>query len=348
VMNLSAVSRRRIVILLHVGFWVLLFMLPYFFRQPYQNNKVPVHFVADERLEIHNGISFLTWIALFYLNVFFLLPRYYFKKYYGQYFAALGVLLLILSFINWASFHLLVPEIPFFVPMFLLRYLFPCLFFIATSTAYAMFVDRVRTDRLTAARETETLKTELAFLRSQVSPHFLFNVLNNMVALARKGSDQLEPSLIKLSSLLRYMLYETAEEKVPLEKEVTYLKSYVDLQTQRFRKTIPVHVVLKEPDAPYEIEPMLLIPFVENAFKHGVTLEPDAAIEIELGASKGMLQLLVRNKYNCEDNGPKDKSSGIGLTNVARRLNLLYKDHHSLLINKKDGWYMVSLQLNLH
>lgn len=346
-MNLSAVSRKWIVILLHIGFWVLLFLLPYFFRQPYQN-KVQPHFITDERFEIHNGISFLTWTALFYLNVFFLLPHYYFKKYYSQYFAALGVLLLILSFINWISFHLLLSEIQFNFPMFLFRYLFPCLFFIATSTAYAMFQDRVRTDRLAAEHKTETLKTELSFLRSQVSPHFLFNVLNNMVALARKGSDQLEPSLIKLSSLLRYMLYETTEEKVPLEKEVTYLKSYIDLQTQRFRKTMPVHVVLKEPDAPYEIEPMLLIPFVENSFKHGVSLEPDAAIEIELSASKGMLQLLVRNKYNGDDNEPKDKSSGIGLTNVARRLNLLYKNHHSLLINKKDGWFTVSLQLNLH
>jgi len=256
--------------------------------------------------------------------------------------------LLIGSFINWATFRLLLPEIPFSFPMFIFRYVLPCVFYVAVSTAYAMFQDRIRTDRLAQERETETLKTELAFLRSQVSPHFLFNVLNNMVALARKGSDQLEPSLIKLSSLLRYMLYETTEEKVPLEKEVTYLKSYVDLQIQRFRKTMPVHIVLREPDALYEIEPMLLIPFVENAFKHGVSLDPDAAIEIELSAVKGLLQLLVRNKYKDDENEPKDKSSGIGLVNVERRINLLYKDRHSLLINKKNGWFTVSLQLNLH
>lgn len=346
-MNLSAVSRKWIVILLHIGFWVLLFVLPYFFRQPYAH-KAQHYVVADERFEIHNGISFLTWIALFYLNAFFLLPQYYFKKQYNHYFLSIGLLVLLLSVVNWTSFRLLIPEVPFRIPIFILSYLFPCLFFIAISTAYAMFQDRIRTDHLVQQRETETLKTELLFLRSQVSPHFLFNVLNNMVALARKGSDQLEPSLIKLSSLLRYMLYETTEEKVPLEKEVAYLKSYVDLQMQRFRKMAPVHVVLKEPDAPYEIEPMLLIPFVENAFKHGVTLEPDALIEIELNAAKGLLQLLVRNKYNREDVEIKDKSSGIGLANVQRRLNLLYKNHHTLLINKKDGWFTVSLQLNLH
>lgn len=347
-MNLSAVSRKWIAILLHTGFWVLLYALPFFLRQPYHGDKAQPPLITNERFEIHNGITFLTWIAIFYLNVFFLLPRYYFKKHYNRYFAALGLVLLFFSVVNWGSFRLLLPEHVFRIPVFILAYLFPCLFFVAISTAYAMFQDRIRTDRLAKEKETETLKTELLFLRSQVSPHFLFNVLNNMVALARKGSDQLEPSLIKLSSLLRYMLYETAEEKVLLEKEVAYLKSYIDLQTQRFRKMAPVHIALKEPDAAYEIEPMLLIPFVENAFKHGVTLEPDARIEVELSAEKGLLQLLVRNKYQENDSGQKDKNSGIGLANVARRLNLLYKNGHTLLINKKDGWFTISLQLNLH
>lgn len=347
-MNLLPVSKKWISVLLHTGFWVLLFVLPFFLRQPYNDNNSSRHFIADERLEIHNGISFLTWVGLFYLNAFVLLPRFYFKKTYNRYFAALGIVLLFFSFVNWFSFYLLLAEVPFRIPLFIVRYFFPCLFVVAISTAYAMFEDRMKADRLAKETETETLKTELLFLRSQVSPHFLFNVLNNMVALARKGSDQLEPSLIKLSTLLRYMLYEAAEEKVPLEKEVDYLKTYVDLQTQRFGKNMQVNVILKEPDAAYEIEPMLLIPFVENAFKHGITLEPDATIDIELSAAKGALHLLVRNKYKEEDTGQKDKSSGIGLANVSRRLNLLYKNHHTLLIEKKDRWFTVSLQLNLH
>lgn len=339
-------SKKHSSVLLHISLWLLLFALPYLLRSSYENKMI--HFMVNERFEVHNGISFLTWIGLFYLNAFFLLPRFYFTKSYNQYFAAVGIVLLVLSFINWASFSLLLPEATFRIPLFILRYFFPCLFVLAVSTAYALFQDRMRTNRLAQERETENLKTELLFLRSQVSPHFLFNVLNNMVALARKGSDQLEPSLIKLSALLRYMLYEAAEEKVPLEKEVTYLKSYIDLQTQRFRKGMQVHVVLKEADAAYEIEPMLLIPFVENAFKHGVTGTPDAAIEIELSATKGLLHLLVRNKYNEDDAAPKERSSGIGLANVMRRLNLLYKNGHTLLVAKREGWFNVSLQLNLH
>ena len=100
----------------------------------------------------------------------------------------------------------------------------------------------------------------------------MFNVLNNMVALARKQSDQLEPSLIKLSSLMRYMLYETDEEKVSLEKETKYLQSYIDLQQQRFGKKVIINVTMYQADKMYDIEPMLLIPFVENAFKHGTGL----------------------------------------------------------------------------
>lgn len=211
-----------------------------------------------------------------------------------------------------------------------------------------MINDRIKTERLIKEKETENLKTELSFLRSQVSPHFMFNVLNNMVALARKRSDELEPSLIKLSSLMRYMLYETDEDKVALEKEIDYLQSYIDLQQQRFGKHVKVNVLFQKDDINYSIEPMLLIPFVENAFKHGTGLIEDAQIDIDLSVKNGLLQFFVRNKYNGTTGEVKDKTSGIGLNNVQRRLNLLYNDHHNVLINKKDDWFTVSLQLNLH
>src|SRR4029078_9561482 len=141
--------------------------------------------------------------------------------------------------------------------------------------------DRIYNERISREKETENLKTELSFLRSQVSPHFMFNIMNNMVALARKRSELLEPSLIKLSALLRYMLYET-EEKVPLQKEVEYLQSYIDLQKQRFGKGVAIHTCLQQVDDTYQIEPMLLIPFVENAFKHGTGLIDKAEIDVEL------------------------------------------------------------------
>ncbi len=210
-----------------------------------------------------------------------------------------------------------------------------------------MFLDRAETARQVSEKETEHLKTELAFLRSQISPHFMFNVLNGMVALARKKSDLLEPSLIKLSSIMRYMLYENDDEKVPLEKELEYLQSYIDLQKQRFGKSITVTTSIQPVDKNYCIEPMLLIPFVENAFKHGTGLAQDAYISICLAAANNVLDFSVTNRFAEESADIKDKTSGIGLNNVYRRLNLLYKNSHKLDIKKNDGSFTVSLNLNL-
>jgi LytS/YehU family sensor histidine kinase len=221
------------------------------------------------------------------------------------------------------------------------------LFMVAASTAYRMTGDRMKADKLAKEKENENLKTELSLLRSQVSPHFMFNVLNNMVALARKKSDLLEPSLIKLSSLMRYMLYETDEEKVQLEREIEYLQSYIDLQKQRFGNNICVQASLNNTDGNYEIEPMLLIPFVENAFKHGGGHMDKPKIDIELSAHKQQLRFKVINRYNAESLEIKDRTSGIGLPNVQRRLNLLYGKKHSLQIDKQNGMYTVNLQINL-
>ena len=196
-------------------------------------------------------------------------------------------------------------------------------------------------------KENENLKTELSLLRSQVSPHFMFNVLNNMVALARKKSDLLEPSLIKLSSLMRYMLYESDEEKVYLEREIEYLQSYIDLQQQRFGKNVKVNVSMDVDGYQYQIEPMLLIPFVENAFKHGTGLIEDALIDIHLKAEKGLLLLSVGNKFDGSAADVKDKTSGIGLPNVQRRLNLLYGNNHRLLITRKNNWFEINLEIRL-
>jgi LytS/YehU family sensor histidine kinase len=226
--------------------------------------------------------------------------------------------------------------------------MFPALFFLACSTSYTLLRDRLRYERLAKEKETENLKTELAFLRSQVSPHFMFNVLNNMVSLARKKSDLLEPSLIKLSSLLRYMLYETDEEKVLLEREIEYLRSYIDLQKQRFGSKVKVNFSTEDIDSAYLIEPMLLIPFVENAFKHGTGMIQNPEINIVLKAKNNLLQFMVSNPYDSTTIEIKDKTSGIGLTNVKRRLNLLYDGDYSLFISNKNEIFSVSLQINLH
>ncbi len=344
-MKLAWYSKKWVVVLFHALAWSVIFTLPFLMRTSSGDpHKPPAN---DGFLKFYTVTSFI-WIAFFYFNSLLLFPKFISKKKYWFYIVAQLLILAVISVLFNFIFNLLVKDSPYSIANFFVYNTFPYLFILAGSTAFSMILDKIKSDKLMQERENANLKTELLFLRSQVSPHFMFNVLNNMVALARKHSDQLEPSLIKLSSLMRYMLYETDEDKVRLEKETEYLQSYIDLQQQRFGKNVCIKTSLTDIDGNYDIEPMLLIPFVENAFKHGTGLVENARIEIELKAKNDILHFSVRNKYNPLAQDEKDKTSGIGLTNVDRRLSLLYGKNHTLLINKNDGWFTISLQLNLH
>jgi len=301
-------------------------------------------------MHLRYAINNLIYIGFFYLNALWLIPHFIYKRKYKQWAAIIIVCFLAILFITWLTLFLLMEQgqSTFNVRGHILFNFFFFLFFLTSSTAYRMIKDRARADRFAREKENENLKTELSLLRSQASPHFMFNVLNNMVALARKKSDLLEPSLLKFSSLMRYMLYEADEDKVSLEKEIDYLQSYIDLQQQRFGKNVQVNVSLQKIDDNYEIEPMLLIPFVENAFKHGTGLIEGAMIKIQLKVENHKLDFTVQNKYDPSSTEVKDKTSGIGLTNVKRRLNLLYGNNQCLLITQTDNWFNVSLQLNLN
>ncbi len=347
-MKTSWYSKKWVVILLHVISWMVLFTLPKLLIPSYEGHdrlkELPKPFNDNVFITIIN----FSWIALFYINSLIFIPRLIYRKKYWLYGLVNLMGYIYLTFQIWFIFFIY-HAIQFFNWRLHLVYsFFVYLFIQASSTAYQMIKDRIEADNLLKERENENLKTELSFLRSQVSPHFMFNVLNNMVALARKKSDQLEPSLIKLSSLMRYMLYEADEDLVSLESEIEYLHSYIDLQLQRFGNKVSIKLDFSDVDADYEIEPMLLIPFVENAFKHGVSALADALIEIELKAINNKLLFVVRNKYNSQLEEIKDKTSGIGLANVKRRLLLLYQSNYQLTIDDSNNSFTVFLHLNFH
>ncbi len=341
-------TKKWVVVLFHAAAWILLFSLPTLLRPAYREEPVHKEILSPSLSFLLSSLMNITWMGFFYFNALFLIPRLTYKKKYWQYGLALFGLLAWIFVQSSLIFQVFMkPGEHFDVRRPILFNFFIFLFFLASSTAYTLIHDKLKADKLAQDKENENLKTELSLLRSQVSPHFMFNVLNNMVALARKQSDQLEPSLIKLSSLMRYMLYETDEEKVSLEKEIDYLQSYIDLQQQRFGKKVKVTVAMQCQGEQYQIEPMLLIPFVENAFKHGTGLIEDARIDISLAVENNVLQFLVSNRFNPLSVEVKDKTSGIGLTNVTRRLNLLYGRSHMLEINKNGVWFNVSLKINL-
>ncbi|MGB8194262.1 MAG: histidine kinase [Chitinophagaceae bacterium] len=334
-------------IALHGTFWILFFLVPWLLQPSFQDGPggrrspwvQPSYFYF-------NLVKCFFWMCLFYLNAYFLVPRLIYRKKYLLYLLSVVLLLLVLSALEFTYFNVWNHRARFRINSFLLFNLSPFLFIMAVGAVYRLFVDKTIEERTRQAMQAENLKSELSFLRSQISPHFMFNVINNIVALARKKSDLVEPSLIKLSLIMRYFLYESNAEKVSLEKEIEYLQSYIDLQQQRFGQNVAISLSSNSVDGNYEIEPMLLIPFVENAFKHGVI--QNGAINIALDAKMGVLHFSVANLYSEENTEAKDEISGIGLANVKRRLNLLYNKRHSLVIDKKNGWFTVSLELKLN
>ncbi len=231
---------------------------------------------------------------------------------------------------------------------FLYYLILPYIFIIGISLSYRIVRDSSRREKLRKEKENETLKTELTFLRSQVSPHFMFNVLNTLVSMARKKSDMMEPSLIKLSNLMRYMLYESNDEKISLEQEIQYLKSYIDLQLLRFGDDLILEMDIERNVEGFEIEPMLLIAFVENAFKHGVGMveNPFINITLRVDPQTSWLTFLVENSISPVESS-KDRSSGIGLNNMRRRLELLYTDRYKLETREKDGIFVSDLRIRL-
>lgn len=190
--------------------------------------------------------------------------------------------------------------------------------------------------------EKNNLQAELDQLRNQIQPHFLFNTLNNLYSLIIKKSETAETAVIKLSQLMRYMLYEANKPQVPLSKEIDYLQNYITLEKLRFEENIDISLHI-ESDKEYQLAPFLLIPLVENAFKHG-SAGKNSWIVINLIVREGKLLLHVENSL---PNTIKKSLGGIGLINVKKRLVLLYPSSHSIQIQHNDLSYEVVLKINL-
>ncbi len=292
-------------------------------------------------------ITNLYHAGLFYLNVFVLYPLLFNKRKWWIFFLLAAAILAASYYIKLFIAKTYYPEVK--LDEWAQRILFfPAFAFLFISTIYSLVAGNIRHDKKQKEIFAEQLSIKLKFLRSQISPHFIFNVLTNLVSLARKRSEQLEPALIKLSELMRYMLYESDENRVTLFKEVQYLKNYINLQELRFSNDVIIktNISVEEKESTGSIEPMLLIPFVENAFKHGMDIT-EPLIEINLHTENGRLVFDVRNKYDDNIQESKDDSTGIGLENVQSRLKLLYPREHILVINKKNNLFHVHLILQL-
>ncbi|RBL88612.1 sensor histidine kinase [Chitinophaga flava] len=205
-------------------------------------------------------------------------------------------------------------------------------------------VEWFESEKQREALKVEKLNAELKFLKSQINPHFLFNCLNTIYSLAHKQSGQTEHAILKLSTIMRYMIYESNEAKVQLEQELKYLQDYIDIQRLRLPQDIEIQYTLNGQPASLQIEPMLLVPFVENAFKHGISYAEDSFINIDITIAENMIRLMVRNSLFKERVAER---GGIGLQNVLKRLDMLYHGDHEITITESDNQFIVDLKIVL-
>ncbi len=330
------------VVFLHIAFWAFMLALPFLLQsQSAEPVKELVRRPQPPKVSITTFFAIFTLlnIPFFYLNSHFMIPKILKQK--GIWWYLLSVTLLIASvfFLNTIIKSVFLHAK--FIPK--TGFTFQILFFLAISTSYRLVTDSLEDEKSKKEQENERLKSELSFLRSQISPHFIFNVLNSIVSLSRRKPEKVEPVVVKLSDLMRYMLYESDDAMVTLSREAQYLRAYIELQQLRFGDDIDINFEVGNLDRNQTIEPMLLIPFVENSFKHGVGMIVNPTIDITLTTDENSLIFEVSNKVNRQFTEMKDEASGIGLTNVKRRLALLYPDNHQLLIKDENDYYKITL-----
>ncbi len=230
-----------------------------------------------------------------------------------------------------------------------LRYFMDSIYFAVYYSGFGVVFFFIQFSTYAQKKQGELLiqsrNAELSFLRSQINPHFLFNSLNNVYTLVYQSSVKALPAIGKLSELLRYMLYEK-EEYVALGKEVQYLQNFIDLQLMRYDFEPALHVEMDTSSGEQlKIAPLTLIPFVENAFKHGDLKDKTKPLYIRLTLNHDELNFEVKNKIS---NFNKDQTGGIGLENVGKRLSLIYSGQHSLKISSTNDLFSITLNLKLH
>lgn len=322
-------------VLFHIVFWSAFLGLPILsagdnsgFRQ-YQIRILPISVLL---------------VPMFFLNTQILINRLLKKRGYGLYVLSLTVLVGIFYILSFFGRKMVLTE-HMWQRQQVWFILSPILFVAAVSTGYGLINYLIEQEKDRRQEQEERMKSELSFLRSQISPHFIFNILNSIVYLIRSKSDMAEQVTIKLSEIMRYMLYYTPSDQVLLSQELEYVDNYIELQKIRFEEDVKIDLAIHGNPGQQRIEPMLIIPFIENAFKHGVGLIMDPFIDVRIDIDGSSFYLTVRNKKSTTDT--KDKASGIGLPNVRRRLELLYPDKHTLKVEEDDQYFQIMLNLEL-
>ncbi len=349
-MKTSMIFLRKV--LIHIGGWILLFLLPPLVMQ--SRVRLPGNFG-----EIMNWVLVITF---FYINYLWLVPKYLSKRKFLIYFAGICMMLCACYFsteiyvrqkyraeiasgqrIERAqsnSRHRPPRFRGYFSSLF-------CFAVLALGTSIRVTEGWYINEKQKKDMENQKLGAELSLLKSQINPHFFFNTLNSIYSLAIVKSSRTSEAIVKLSELMRYIIYDTERKLVPLSREVEYIGNYIELQRLRLPAEVKVLYTTDLADEDVFIEPLLLLPFVENAFKHGVDVETGGSITINIKLTGNILNLHVENPLVDEPEQIPDRQKGIGINNTLKRLDLLYHGSYTFSASPVNTNYVVDLVLKM-
>ncbi len=360
---------NKIIILLHFLAWVVIIGIPLYYirRWPFAKDFIWI-----------NYLNTLISGMIFYVNYLILVPGLFFRTRRYRYYLSVLALIVLFYFVsdiaNKKAFSFVTEKArsgqvetgpeekgrmmppppgglrlrPPFRHTYLFNYGFNSVFLIFFSLGLRVLERNSRIEKLQKETEQEKLRSELAFLKSQISPHFFFNTLNNIYSLISINAEDSKKAVLKLSKLMRYLLYDSEQGVPGLSTEIDFMKNYIDLMKLRMSDKVELSVDFPEEFDDVSIPPLLFVPFIENAFKHGISYREKSFITIRLEQAGRSLRFSCKNSIITPVvKGESRESSGIGLENAAKRLNLLFPSMHELKISKTDKVFEVFVQINI-
>lgn len=329
-----------VLFLVPIGYVIIQQILP-------DGNKEDVDFFVSYFVKnfLYVLVFHFTILAAVYINLKVLLVRFLNKSQFIKYILMIICLLFTGAVVNYSLFNLLIDKL--FPNLYYISYFkiweLIMIFKVYLLVSILVFLVVQYIEMLIARRDAA--RNELSALKAQINPHFLFNNLNTIYSMASQKDDRTADVVLKLSDFLRYVLYDTASDKIPLEKEIEIIKTYIGLQKERINPEItPVVFETAGDFGRAEIAPLLLLPLVENCFKHGIG-KSKAEISIRIGFHNGLLSLKTLNHVALREAGTEN--GGIGIGNVEKRLNLIYSNRYTLDFQEKDGLFSLELKVQL-
>lgn len=356
-MSFPFFSGKKLSVLLHIIGWTIFIILPLYFLVFYTQH--------DSSFLYRVYAQTLVYVLIFYINYLWLIPKFFIHGNKRYYFTSAAIIIVAFYFVIEttntyvfprqeqdkrieAEFDKLSKEGHFPRPpkqWHIYNYLFTSFLITGFSLGLRLTNKYIENEKQRKELEKERLNSELAFLKNQISPHFFFNTLNNIYSLVQINTDDAQKSILKLSKLMRYLLYETEHGNIQLSQEIEFMKNYLDLMKLRLTQKVDLKVSFPEKYTDTAIPPLLFIPFIENALKHGISYRDASFVHIFMEVDNKEIMFTCTNSVFAKTDEKTD--SGIGLENIKKRLVLLFPQSHSLKLNQTETTFHVELRINL-